>query len=63
MNNVKIIYWQDGAQWLGYLQEYPEYMTQGSDLHDLQEHLQDIWHEIQAGTLPGARKMMELAMP
>ncbi len=47
MNRVKVIYWQDGAQWLGYLQDYPEYMTQGNDLNDLQDHLHDIWKEIQ----------------
>jgi len=29
--------------WLGYLDEYPEYMTQGSTLEDLKEHLADLY--------------------
>jgi len=26
---MKYIYWQDEGMWLGYLEEYPDYMTQG----------------------------------
>jgi len=38
--------------WLGYLDEYPEYMTQGSSLDDLREHLLDIHKEIASGNIP-----------
>ena len=30
-------YWQDGSDFLGYLDDYPDYETQGSDHQDLQE--------------------------
>lgn len=26
---AKYVYWQDDDMWLGYLQEYPDYWTQG----------------------------------
>ena len=29
MNIVKIVVWQEDEPWLGYLQEYPDYWTQG----------------------------------
>jgi predicted RNase H-like HicB family nuclease len=35
---IKFIYWQEDDMWLGYLQDYPDYWTQGTSLGDLQEH-------------------------
>jgi hypothetical protein len=30
LKTVKIVYWQeDDGKWLGYLQNYPDYLTQG----------------------------------
>lgn len=55
--NVKFIYWQeDDDMWLGYLQDYPDYWTQGVSLEDLQEHLADIYADINAGHIPGFAK-------
>ena len=28
------IYWQDEDMWLGYLKEYPDYMTQGETIKE-----------------------------
>jgi hypothetical protein len=39
---VKYVYWQEDGAWLGYLAEYPDYMTQGESLAELQENLKDI---------------------
>jgi len=39
---MKYIYWQDAGMWLGYLEEYPDYMTQGKSIEELQENLKDI---------------------
>jgi predicted RNase H-like HicB family nuclease len=44
MNTVRYIYWQDEDMWLGYLEEFPDYMTQGATLEELQANLRDI-HE------------------
>jgi len=38
-NESKIIYWQEDDAWLGYLQDYSDYWTQGETLEDLEEHL------------------------
>jgi predicted RNase H-like HicB family nuclease len=63
MQHLKFVYWQDGDAWLGYLQEYPDYLTQGETLDDLQEHLKDLYADILSGEIPGIRKVGELAVP
>ena len=62
MQTIKIVYWQDGGGWLGYLQEYPDYWTQGESLDDLREHLKDLYKDITSGQIPGIRKVEELAV-
>ena len=37
MQTVEIIYWQEDDVWLGYLEEYPDYWTQGETREDLEE--------------------------
>lgn len=62
MNTVKIVFWEDNAAWLGYLQEYPDYWTQGETLDDLKEHLKDLHQDITGGVIPGIRKVEELVL-
>jgi len=38
--------------WLGYLDEFPDYTTQGTSLEDLKEHLLDIHKEIISKKIP-----------
>ena len=42
MQKRRYIYWEDNDMWLGYLEEYPDYMTQGETFEELQENLKDI---------------------
>ena len=35
MKRKKYVYWQDGDTWLGYLEEYSDYQTQGESLEEL----------------------------
>jgi predicted RNase H-like HicB family nuclease len=56
----KYIYWQDDDMWLGYLEEYPDYMTQGETLEELKENLRDIYRELNSGNIPCVRKVAEL---
>lgn len=42
MQTVKYVHWQEEDAWLGYLQDYPDYWTQGETLEDLIEHLRDL---------------------
>ncbi len=60
MNKLLVTYWQDNEYWLGYLNDYPEYQTQGLSLEELVENLKDIYHDITNELIPGLRKSMEL---
>ncbi len=60
MKTIKYVYWQDGDMWLGYLDEFPDYMTQGATQEELQENLKDIYEELTSGRIPGVRRVAEL---
>ena len=42
MKTIRYVYWQDDDFYLGYLEEFPDYLTQGTSLTELQENLRDI---------------------
>jgi predicted RNase H-like HicB family nuclease len=63
MQAVKIVYWEDDGAWVGYLQEYPDYWTQGETFDDLKEHLKDLYDDITGGQIPGIRRVAELIVP
>ena len=56
----KYVYWQDDDMWLGYLEEYPDYWTQGETEAELKENLLDIYQELTGGKIPNVRKVAEL---
>ena len=60
MQIVKTVVWQDGEAWLGYLQEYPDYWTQGESLTELRENLADLYGMFADKTIPGIRQVAEL---
>ncbi|WP_419662576.1 conserved uncharacterized protein, UPF0150 [Desulfosarcina variabilis str. Montpellier] len=60
MNKKKYVYWQDENMWLGYLSEFPDYMTQGDSLDELKENLKDIYYELSSGIIPCVRRVDEL---
>ena len=62
MDSTKYIYWQDQGLWLGYLQDYPDYWTQGQSLEDLQAYLHDLYQDLTSGEIPGVRKLAELSL-
>jgi len=62
MQSVKIVVWQDDDVWIGYLQEYPDYWTQGETLDDLREHLRDLQADLSSGVIPGARCVKNLQL-
>jgi predicted RNase H-like HicB family nuclease len=62
MQVVKIVRWEEDGAWLGYLQEYPDYWTQGETLDDLKEHLKDLYQDLSAGLIPNARKVDDLVI-
>jgi hypothetical protein len=62
MHTVKIVYWEEEDAWIGYLQDYPDYRTQGRTLDDLREHLKDLYHDLTSGQIPGVRRVDELVV-
>lgn len=63
MEIVKIVVWQEDQSWIGYLQQYPDYWTQGDTLEDLKEHLKDLHVDLSSGVIRGARRVEELIVP
>ncbi|HTV63138.1 MAG TPA: hypothetical protein VMH30_11275, partial [Verrucomicrobiae bacterium] len=59
MQRIRYVYWQDGDAWLGYLEEYPDYLTQGESLADLEEHLRDLLKDLSSGVIPSVRKVAD----
>ena len=63
MQVVKVMVWQEGDAWLGYLQEYPDCWSQGETLDDLLDHLKDLYLDLSDGHIPGARKAGGIGCP
>lgn len=59
---MKFIYWQDEDVWIGYLEEYPDYWTQGETMEELEENLRDISIELTSGSIPCVRRVAELEL-
>lgn len=55
-------YWQDGDTWLGFLDEFPDYQTQGQSREDLKEHLTDLYRDLTSGEIPSVRRRAELEL-
>ena len=58
MVTQKYVYWQEEDMWLGYLEEYPDYWTQGESREELQENLREIFQELTSGNIPGVRRVI-----
>jgi len=46
--------------WIGYLQEYPDYWTQGESREELEANLEDLWKDLNGGAIPEVRRTAEL---
>jgi len=53
-------WWKDGEHFLGYLDEYPDYHTQGESLEDLKVHLLDLYQDLSCDIVPGVIHHEEL---
>lgn len=45
-------FWQDGEFFVGYLNDYPDFQTQGYSKEELLENLADLMKEITSGEIP-----------
>jgi predicted RNase H-like HicB family nuclease len=58
----KFVYYQEKDLWIGWLEEFPDYHTQGTTLDELKENLRDIYTELISGEIPSVRRRGELAV-
>ena len=62
MTTVRFVHWQDGAMWIGYLEDFPDYVTQGESLEELKDNLRDLYRDLTSGGIPGVRRVAELSV-
>ena len=62
MKNTGFTYWQDGNDWIGYLDHFPDYQTQGTSFEDLKSHLADLHKDLTSGAIPSVRRHAELEL-
>jgi hypothetical protein len=48
--------------WLGRFEEFPDYLTQGETLEELQENLRDLYRDLTSGEIPGVHRVAELSV-
>jgi len=62
MTTLEYTYWQDDEHWIGYLNDFPDYLTQGESFDDLKEHLADLYQEFSSGEIPHVRRRAQLEL-
>jgi hypothetical protein len=62
MSTARFVHWRDGDFWLGYFEEFPDYVTQGQSFEELQDHLRDLYCDLTSGEIAGIRRVAELTI-
>jgi len=62
MRTLEYTYWQDGEFFLGHLNEFPDYETQGFSKDELVENLKDLLLDLESGQVPYFRHVEELVV-
>lgn len=60
MEVKKIIYYQDEDMFIGWLEEFPDYKTQGETIDELKENLKDIYDDLTSGKISNVLHIGEL---
>ena len=60
MTSARYVHWQDGDMWIGYFEGFPDYLTQGQTLAELEDNLRDLYKDVTSGELTGIRRVAEL---
>ena len=61
---INIIYKKEKEWFIGHIQEYPDYASQGKTLEELKENLLEIYSDIENGLVPDAEpfQVLEVAI-
>jgi predicted RNase H-like HicB family nuclease len=62
MKRVEYTFWQDNEFFIGYLNNYPEYQTQGYSKEELLENLRDLLKDFESGEVPFIKKVEEMVI-
>ncbi len=62
MRTTQITYWKDGEFFIGYLNDYPDYRTQGFSKEELVANLRELLQDIETGQIPYIRKVEEMVV-
>lgn len=62
MKTLRYTFWQDGEFFLGFLNDYPDYETQGYSKEDLVANLKELLKDVESGEIPYVRKVEELVV-
>lgn len=59
METKKFVYYQEGTLFVGWLEEYPDYRTQGETLSELRDNLIELHRELTSGEIPLVHRVGE----
>ncbi len=60
---LKMVYWKGEKFWVGKLLEYPDIMTQGKTLKELEENMKEAYMLMTMEDVPKEYKVKELTLP
>jgi predicted RNase H-like HicB family nuclease len=59
---LKMVYWKGDKFWVGKLLEYPDIMTQGKTLKELEENMKEAYMLMTMDDVPKEHKIKELTL-
>ena len=59
---LKMVYWKGDKFWVGKLLEYPDIMTQGKTLKELEENMKEAYMLMTMDDVPKEHKIKELIL-
>ncbi len=62
METKRFIYYEEDGFLVGWLEDYPDYRTQGETMEQLQDNLLDVYKELVSGEIPRVHKVGELSV-
>ncbi|QWR78331.1 type II toxin-antitoxin system HicB family antitoxin [Candidatus Magnetomonas plexicatena] len=62
IHKMTMIYWKTDKFWLGKILEYPDIMTQGETIAELEENMKDAYRLMVLEDIPADFKIKEIAV-
>lgn len=60
MKTIDYTYWKSEDFYLGFINDYPDYITQGETKEALQENLKDLLLDLESNEIPYIRKVEQM---